>query len=320
MPLHVDHRPKDFDEIIGNKATIQSLKSIFNRKSDYPHLILLQGNKGCGKTTLGRIIASKLLNKKDLNKNDYVQIDGGDVNASYVRQLKSTVKYKPLNGKSKIFIIEEAHMIGSGGDSEKNPPQNNLLTLLEEPPDHVYFILCTTDPQRLLGTIRSRSVVFEVNNLNHNDIIKLLNRILEKELDPIDVSEFPKKVLNKIAEVCDGCPREALTILDKIIDMKFEDMLDAIESFNFIEKNIFDLYNGLCGRDKWDDIIAILKQMDLNNYEQLRRSLIGLAAKNILQEEDRYAMLIYDAFRKPFYDNGKNDFIFAAYQTFLELQ
>ena len=103
MPLNLDHRPKRFDEIIGNEGTIKSLKSIFDRDGDFPHAILLQGSKGCGKTTIARIISEILLGMPhDKAKSDFKAIDGGDVKAAVVEGLKSQIKYRPMVAKARV--------------------------------------------------------------------------------------------------------------------------------------------------------------------------------------------------------------------------
>ena len=310
MPLNTDYRPQSFDELIGNKSTIASLKAIYERKSDWPHAVLLQGPKGCGKTTIARIIVGLL----DCHGHDFIQIDGGDVKAETVRDIKEQARYKPLISKNRVWLIDESHMIGQGGGSEKNIPQNNMLTLLEEPPEHAYFILCTTDPQRLLPTIRSRCHTFEVQYLSERDIIALLKRVLTNE--KVDVAE---STLKKIAEASDGCPRDALKILDQIIDMEPAEMENGIESFAYSEKQAIDLYNLIHKQKSWKEVAAVLAQMDLSNPEGPRRGIIGLAAANVMRGEDLIAAMIYDCFKQPFYSNGKAGFIFAAFQATKEV-
>ena len=150
MSLHLDYRPKSFDEIIGNEGVVGSLKSIFGRENDFPHVILFQGPRGCGKTSLARIVANTLLTKPyDKCLGDFWQMDGGDVNAERVVKIKESIRFKPQFAKCRLYLIDEAHMIGQGGDSNKNVPQNNMLTILEEAPEHVYFIFTTTSPSSI---------------------------------------------------------------------------------------------------------------------------------------------------------------------------
>lgn len=315
MPLNTDYRPKSFDEMLGNKAAILSLRSIYERESDWPHSVLIQGPKGCGKSTLGRIISTILLGKSyEKAGNDFVQVDGGDVDAEFVRRIKDQVKFKPMGAKCRIWLFEEAHMIGRGA-TEKNIPQNNLLTLLEEPPNHVYFILCTTDPQRLVSTIRSRCHIFEVQYLKDFEIVDLLSYVLEKE----NITDISNEILKKIAIASEGCPRDSLKILDQIIDMSSEEeMQEAINSFNYNQKQVSDLCKALLGRQSWNRVREIIKNMDLSNPEQSRRAVLGWMGGKLLKGDDPTAAIIYDSFEKPLYDVGKSGFIIAAYKALLD--
>ena len=312
MPLHIDYRPKSFEEIYGNYATITSLQSVYSREQDYPHAVLLQGSKGCGKTTISRIIVEKL----GCKGSDLVQIDGGDVKADVVRQIKEQSRYKPIMSKRRVWIIEEAHMIGVGGGSEKNIPQNNFLTLLEEPPKHVYFILCTTDPQRLVETIRSRCHTFEVGNLNKKDCLALLNDILKKE----EINDVPPIILEKIFEASEGCPRDALKILDQIIDMPADQMESGIQSFFYGESQVKQLIDALMRKESWNRLRLIIKNLDLSNPENARRAVIGYMSSVILGGDNATAALIYDAFKESrTYTNGKAGFVFQCYEACVNL-
>jgi DNA polymerase-3 subunit gamma/tau len=311
MPLNTDYRPKSFDEMLGNKSTIASLKAIYNRESDWPHAVLLQGPKGCGKTTIAKIIVG-LLGCRD---NDFVQIDGGDVKAETVRDLKEQSLYRPLVSKNRVWLIDEAHMIGQGGGTEKNIPQNNMLTLLEESPEHAYFILCTTDPRRLVETIRSRCHTFEVQYLTGREMMVLLQNVLKEEKTDVSM-----EVLRKIADVSDGCPRDALKILDQVIDMEPGEMEEGVISFAYSDKQVLDLYNGLMKKDSWKRLSSVLAKIDLSNPETPRRAIIGLASAIMMRgEENVRAALVYEAFKEPFYDNGKAGFVFSVYHALVDL-
>ena len=311
MTLSRDYRPTEIDQLWGNRAMIASFKSVyFEREHDYPHAVMLCGPKGCGKTTIARIIANIL----ESYGSDLVEIDGGTVNAEMVRQVKQQIRYKPMVSKSRVWIIDEAHMIGQGGGSEKNIPQNNMLKTLEEPPAHAFFILCTTDPARLLGTIHSRCHIFEVSYLSRGDMLGLLKETLEKENMEID-----EEVLKEISDASEGCPRDALKIMDQIIDMDPKEMIDAVQRFGLDEKNIVDLGKALFGKQSWDRVRKIVAGIDLSNPESARRAIIGWMAKEIMKGDNPDAALIYDCFREPLYATGKPGFVFACYQAVISL-
>lgn len=300
MPLSLQYRPKNFDEVVGNETLIESLKAIFNRETDYPHAWLFQGSSGCGKTTLARIVADKL----GCKGSDFVEINAASNRGiDTARSIVDNMKYKPQvkGSKSRVFLIDECHQVT--GDAA-----NALLKALEEPPPHVYFILCTTDPDKLIKTIRNRCSSFEVQPLSNRQMIKLLNFVLEKE----GVDDIPENVISMISEVSDGCPRQSLVMLDQIIDMPLDKMGEAIKDFRSAEKNIFDLTNALLDKKNWDIVRKILKGMDLSNPENIRLSIIGIMSKRVMDGECSTASLVYDVFEKPFYNVGKNGLIMAC--------
>jgi len=305
MPLHIDYRPRDFSEIIGNRATLASLKSVYERKSDWPHAVLLQGPKGCGKTTIAQIIVGLL----ECKGNDFVEINSSnDRGIGTARLIIEGIRFKPMMGKTRVYLLEEVHMTTPDF-------QNAMLKPLEFSPAHAYFILCTTDPSELIPALRSRCHTFEVQYLTEKEVVFLLKKVLKKE----DV-EIAENVLLKVAEASDGCPRDALRILDQIIDVEPKEMENAIASFIYEEKQVFDLYNALEKKDDWKRLSSILGQMDLSNPESARRAIVGLASSRIMKSEEKMAVFIYDAFKEPFYSTGKPGFVFATYRAMVELE
>jgi len=307
MPLNIDYRPKSFDEMLGNKSTIASLKAIYSRESDWPHAVLLQGPKGCGKTTIARIIVNLL----ECRGNDFIEINSSnDRGIGTARSIMEGSRFRPMMGKSRVYLLDEVHMTTSDF-------QNAMLKPLEDTPVHAYFLLCTTDPSRLIPALRSRCHTFEVQYLTEKETISLLQRVLKQE----KVDHISMTMLKKIAEASDGCPRDALKILDQIVDMELEEMEGAIISFAYSEKQVLDLYNSLIKRDPWNRLTSILSQMDLSNPESPRRAVIGLAASRLMKgEEDVRAALVFENFKEPFYANGKSGFIFSVFKTLVDLE
>jgi len=198
QPLHIKYRPQTFDELIGNETTIESLKSILQREKGEIRSFLFTGPSGCGKTTIARIMANELkCSDRDLQEYNSSNTRGIDT----IREIANNCRYSPLNGKVKIYLLDEIH-------KATNDAQNALLKLLEDTPNHVRFILCTTDPEKLLKTIKTRCSTFVVSSLQRAKIMKLLKWVCEEE--KCDISQ---KVIQKIAECADGSPRQSLVLL-----------------------------------------------------------------------------------------------------------
>jgi DNA polymerase-3 subunit gamma/tau len=196
MSLHLDYRPQNLDEIIGNQETILKLeKQLLN--PDGPHVFLLSGTRGCGKTTLARIATEMIgCDERDIMEID-VANNRGKEDAS---KLKEGIRFFPMFGKTKAYILDEVH--------QGTPAYfNALLKTLEDTPKHVYFFLCTTDPQKVLTTVKSRCSQYTVDPLTQKETVQLLEWVLENEEKELDKAE-----LKKISEVCEGIPREALII------------------------------------------------------------------------------------------------------------
>jgi DNA polymerase-3 subunit gamma/tau len=207
MPLHIDYRPKELKDVIGNRETIASIESILRRKKDWPHTWLFQGNKGCGKTTLARIVAKRLgIADNDLQELNIANMRGIDS----AREIQERMRYKGLGDSgARGWILDEVHM----GTKEFF---NAMLKPLEDTPPHVYFFLCTTDPQKLPKTIidRCEAANYKVETLSAKQLMPLLCSVIEKE--GMDV---PTDVLAQICQDAGGSARAALGMLDKIIDM-----------------------------------------------------------------------------------------------------
>ncbi|MFA5583747.1 MAG: AAA family ATPase [Bacteriovoracaceae bacterium] len=323
MELHKKYRPKSLSEIVGNTIMVQTIESILERdRKDIPHSWLFMGQKGSGKTTTGRIVASHLLGMPaDKKCPDFIQIDGGDVKADVVKEIKKQIPYKPAVAKCRVFLIEEAHMVGAGGASEKNIPQNNLLTTLEEPPPHIYFILCTTDPQRLIKTIHDRCHTFSVSPLSDKEMKTLIDRVLKEE----GVDEFPESAIEAIISVADGTPRTALKILDQVLDLEDDAIVSAINSYVTLEAEVIDLCRSVVNKESWPRTLEILSRLKDSGQdaENVRRAIMGYISKIALSpkkvrrgDEDPMIRLtdIYEVLKYPTYNNGWADIIFSLFQ------
>lgn len=301
MALYNKHRPGSLDEIRGNSSAIRSLESMIER--GLPHAILLQGPRGCGKTTIARILASVLkCSEHDLHELDIGSFGG----VAEIKSLKRNARMKPMRGPVRVWIMDEVH----GLKSEQ--ARNTLLKILEEPPPYVYFFLCTTDPQKLTATIRSRCTPITVSPLNEKQTIRFLKEIAEKEKVKI-----PNKVLKEVYNASLGHPRDALSYLEAIIGLDEEDMLGVAMEEAAKRYKAFQLSQELWARKSWKTLSKIIKDIE-EEPETVRQIILSFFNTTLLNGQDKAALVI-DEFLKPFFYTGKAGLTLATYKAHLEL-
>lgn len=219
--LYRKYRPSTLEDVIGQDIVIRILKNaIMNDK--VCHAYLFSGPRGIGKTTIAKLLA-KTINCLDIHDGDacekcdncvsinqgfnadIIEIDAASNNGvDEIREIKNKINLVPNQLKYKVYIIDEVHMLSIGAF-------NALLKTLEEPPEHIIFILATTDLHKVPSTIVSRCQCFEFHRICNEDIVKRLEYICKKEKITVD-----KKVLENIARLSDGGLRDAVGMLDKL--------------------------------------------------------------------------------------------------------
>ena len=316
MPLHIDYRPPSLKELFGNKALKESLSKILEREKDHPHAWLLEGPAGSGKTSIARII-SKTLGCDPVSNPDYSEINcGNHGNIETVRNIERDSGVRPFSSKCRVWVLDEAHALGVGGNSTKNMPQRALLKILEDCPKHVHIILCTTNPEMLIKTIKSRCTTFKVQKLDDKTMHDLIDYVLEKE----DVHDFPKDAIEKLIEAADGHPRDALKILDQVIDLEDESIIPSIKGFKTAEAQIYDLFWGLINRNSWKAISDMLNTLKTQGEdpEGIRRAIIGLASTMLLKGASKDKLDLYmdilDLFSENISFNGFPGIVLKCYQ------
>lgn len=266
MTLYLKYRPKNLDELdlldVG-----ESLKKILSAEKT-PHAFLFAGPKGTGKTSAARILA-KIVNCEGTssrlrppcgkceqcisitkgNNLDVIEMDAASHRGiDDVRSLRDAVKLAPTKAKKKIYIIDEAHMLTTEAS-------NALLKTLEEPPAHVIFVLATTNPEKLIDTIRSRVTLIQFRKANSDEIVRSLRRVVSGEKIKAD-----DDALKVIADAADGAFRDAIKILEQLIAEEREITKEFLTEFLF-KKKIYDI----------DNFIQILVKKDIRTLLELIR-------------------------------------------------
>ncbi len=301
-PLKEKYRPRSFEEFVGgaNNNTIIGLKSVCRREKGPPPAILFVGPRGCGKTTLAGIVKNEL----KVSDTDFIELNTADDRGiDTIRNIKSACQYSPLAGKRKIYFLDEIHKVTNDG-------QNALLKLLEKPPSHVTFILATTDPQMLIETVRSRCTIYQVNLLINKEIEGLVKDVLKKEKVSI-----PQQAIQEIANLADGSPREALVILDAVIDIEDDnDLINAVMTYNLQSVTIKDLIQALLNNRSFEEISNIVKGLN-DEPEKVRYAILGYMNTVLLsngKSAPRAAQIINE-FRESFMYSKKAGFSLACY-------
>ena len=287
--LYRTYRPSTFDEVAGQNHIVKTLKNALATKK-LAHAYLFAGPRGTGKTTMAKLLAKALNCDEGIGcqcnecKNckaiidgthpDVIELDAASNNGvDEIRELIDKVKYGTILGRYKVYIIDEVHMLSTGAF-------NALLKTLEEPPEHVIFILATTEPHKILPTILSRCQRYDFNKLSDTDIKNRLKEVLEKE-----GIAYNEEAINIIIPLADGGMRDALSILDQVLaysgnKLEVQDVLDifALES----KEEKLALLNSIINKDVSDVLQRINRYVSLGtDIKRLTDDLL-LILKDIL--------------------------------------
>ena len=238
LALYRKYRPTTFDEVIGQKHIVTSLKNqIVN--DQISHAYLFTGTRGTGKTSIAKIFARAINCETPTNSSpcgncntckalidpsnlDIIEIDAASNNrVDEIRDLREKVKYPPVNGRYKVYIVDEVHMLTDSAF-------NALLKTLEEPPKHVVFILATTEVQKLPATILSRCLRFDFKLLENEEIEGLLKHIFDDSK-----IKYDNESVSLIARLGEGSVRDALSVAEMCVaytnkNITYNDVIDAV--------------------------------------------------------------------------------------------
>lgn len=310
------YRPQTFDTVVGQSHITTTLKNAI-KQQQLAHAFLFCGPRGVGKTTCARILA-KTINCENPTKDgeacdkcqscqsfndgasmNYFELDAASNNSvDNIRDLVDQVRFVPQTGRYKVYVIDEVHMLSSSAF-------NAFLKTLEEPPSYAIFILATTEKHKILPTILSRCQIFDFKRISTNDTVHHLEEICEKE----DI-KAEKAALQVIAQKSEGCLRDALSILDKIVSFTNGELnyANTLEHLNILDA---DCYFKLLECMQQQDLSGAMLQYDDINRKGFEGDLVlnGFAEfiRNLLVCKDEKAASLLEVV-----ESFKDKYIAAA--------
>lgn len=291
IPLYRKYRPKNLQEVVGQEHIKKALANAINLNK-ISHAYLFTGPRGTGKTSIARILAKSLncqqgptltpcevcpscVDIKNSTPMDVIEIDAAsNRKVEDAQNILEKIQYVPVNGKYKIYIIDEVHML-------TNHAFNALLKTLEEPPENVIFILATTEPQKVLETITSRCQRFDFRRITTDDIINHLKSIAKTEKIKID-----NDALFTIAKNAAGGMRDSLALLDQVSVLDGGKTITSEDVNRLLGRLSFDMLNEMSEnilQSKPQDAIELLEKIYNSGNEpiQILTNLLGYF-KNLL--------------------------------------
>lgn len=285
------HRPKKFSDVLGQGGAVKILEDMV-RKKKVPHAILMSGPSGVGKTTIARILANKLgaseWDTQEINSANFRGIDTP-------RDIAKSMVMAPVGGKCRAWILDEFHQSSSQA-------QEAFLKILEDTPKHVYFMICTTAPGKLISAVKSRTTEIKLSAVPEKDLTDLVKKVAKSE--GVNLSQ---DVLEKLVENAEGSARKALVSLEEISHLEAEE-----EQLNYLgnvdtKSQAFNLLECFFKKKPWNEVAKVLRTCD-QEPEGIRQMLLASARTMMVGKDGRapsnpalgYKIVL--AFGDPIYD------------------
>jgi len=290
IELYRKYRPKTFEEIVGNQSAVKTIKAEIKHGS---HVFLMTGPAGTGKTTIARIMANYLeagpLSTREINSAENRGIDSA-------REIMEQMRFNPSDGKSMVWILDEFHQ-------QTKPAQEAFLKPLEDTPSHVFFFICTTNPEKLITPLKSRCSIINMKPLRPEEMELLLTRTCKAEKKVIS-----EDVIARIVELAGGGSRKALKLLGKVLYLETDkERTRALRDTGSEDeaKETIDFCRALYGGKNFSTCTALLQKMDLTEPESIRYAVLGYGNAILMKTLNRKALHIMEAFSSDTYTTGK---------------
>lgn len=302
MELYKKYRPQTLEDMFGNDGSIKALTAAFSSGSA-PQAYLFYGPTGCGKTTLGRIVAGML----GAVGGDFREVDSADFRGiDSVREIRKQSQYLALCGKRKVWLLDECHKL-------TNDAQNAILKALEDPPENVAYILCTTDPQKLIKPIRGRCTQYQVSPLGEKDLFGLLRRVVKAE-----GASLNRELYGQIATSSEGLPRNALQILGQVLVVPEDERAEIAKRTADTQAEGIELCRALLGNKGWKAVSVILSGLreKEEDPEGIRRLVCAYCQSTLLKGASNPMLgYILEEFIEPFYTTPWPQLTYACYSV-----
>lgn len=310
MELYKKYRPKTLKGVIGQDGAVASLQKLID-KNRIPHALMFTGPSGCGKTTVGRILKDVL----ECGDADFVEVNSADFKGiDMVRSIRQHVNLSPMDGECRIWLIDEAHKL-------TNDAQNAFLKILEDTPSHVYIMLATTDPQKLIKTIHTRCTEIKLAGMPAQALKRVIERVCDKEN-----FKLSEDVIDEIIDASDSSARKALVILEQVAECEGEEaQLKAIYSSTYSKDDAINLARALFSYKgtSWEEIAKILRDLSDQDVEGIRYCVLGYARSCLIGKEGKppamkfaaKAFKVIDIFGRNMYDSKQAGLAAACFEV-----
>ena len=304
--LHVAYRPESLDDVVGQVAVVKSLDNLVEA-GELPHAFLFSGPSGCGKTTLARIIGSELgCEEGSANLQEFDAATNSGVDD--IRSLTETAHLMSFDGGNKMYIIDECQSLSKKA-------WEALLKIVEEPPPHVYFAFCTTEPTKVLPTVKTRCHSYTLTEVGTEDLYGLLEEVSTQE----GIDALSEDDLSTIAQASNGSPRQALVNLSKCRNVTdYKELLRLLEEPDETAE-VIELARMLAdsrGRT-WQRAQTLLNKLKDTNPESIRMVVSRYMQTAALGAKDEARLVhflqVLDHFSRP--ANGMDDIILATFSV-----
>lgn len=275
-PLHIKYRPTKFADVVGHDDIVNSFELALDNERAKAYLFI--GDSGLGKTTLARIGARVICGGATTSAN-MIEIDAAThTGVDAMRDLTSSLIFRALGSTpKKVVILDEAHLLSKSAWS-------SLLKPIEEPPSHVYWMICTTDGAKVPATIRTRCVRYDLNPIFEDDILDLLKDVIKRE----KLGDIPKEIPEIISEYSLGSPRQALVYLEKCLYC--EDANDALNLMRMAgdQPAVIELCRFLISKKSksWRNAIKLLNALKGTDPESVRLTVLNYLSNALLKTEN----------------------------------